>query len=86
MTDFKPLPQPCKNVLFFNSVAPADDLFETAEQRMAAALSLLHMLEFSDSRDFVQHQAARLSSAIGVLLSDARVLYEAAHLRKHNKD
>ena len=79
MADFKPLPQPCRNVLFFNASAPTDDLFDTADHRMAAALNLLHILEFSDSRDFVQHQASRLSAALGVLLTDARALYEAAH-------
>ncbi|MCY1307680.1 hypothetical protein D9M70_576240 [compost metagenome] len=31
--------------------------------------------------DFVRHQAARLSAAVGLLLADARVLYEAAHLQ-----
>lgn len=81
MADFKPLPQPCKDVLFFDASAPASDLFDTADLRLSAALNLLHMLEFSDSQDFSQHQAARLSAAINILLADARVLYEAAHQR-----
>ncbi|WP_271410516.1 hypothetical protein [Pseudomonas sp. Q1-7] len=81
MTDFKPLPQPCQDVLFFNASAPATDLFDTAELRMNAVLSLLHLVEFSDSQDLTRHQAARLAAAVGILLADARVLYEAAHLR-----
>ncbi|MDT4856376.1 hypothetical protein FQZ97_907640 [compost metagenome] len=66
-------------MLYFNASAPADDLFDTADHRMAAALNLLHILEFSESRDFARHQASRLSAALGVLLTDARALYEAAH-------
>ncbi|BAN46442.1 hypothetical protein [Metapseudomonas resinovorans] len=85
MSDFRPLPQPCRDVLYFNAAAPAEDLFDTAEQRMVAALNLLQILEFSDSKDFVQHQATRLASALGVLLSDARVLYEAAQLRAQER-
>lgn len=81
MTDFRPLPQPCKDVLFFNASAPAQDLFDTADLRMNAVLHLLQLLEFSDSQDFTQHQAARLSAAIGLLLADAHALYEAAHLQ-----
>ncbi|WP_280352240.1 hypothetical protein [Pseudomonas sp. BN414] len=81
MTHFKPLPQPCKDVLFFNASAPAGDLFDTADLRMSAALNLLRLLEFSDSQDFTQHQVARLSASMSVLLDDARVLYEAAHQR-----
>jgi hypothetical protein len=49
--------------------------------RMNAVLHLLQLLEFSDSQDFTQHQAARLSAAIGLLLADAHALYEAAHLQ-----
>ncbi|QEY61145.1 hypothetical protein FXN65_03450 [Metapseudomonas lalkuanensis] len=81
MSDFRPMPQPCKDVLFFNASAPAGDLFDTADLRMDAALNLLRLLEFSDNLDFTQHQAARLSAAISVLLDDARVLYEASHQR-----
>ncbi|WP_137823877.1 hypothetical protein [Pseudomonas sp. D(2018)] len=81
MNDFRPMPQPCKDVLFFNASAPAEDLFDTAELRMSAALNLLQLVEFSDCQDLTQHQAARLSASIGVLLADARVLYEAAHHR-----
>lgn len=82
MLDFKPLPspaQPYSDVLFFNAQASPGNLFETAQQRMSAALDLLQMVEQADSHDFVQHEGARLSFAVGLLLADARALYEAAY-------
>ncbi|MNT76884.1 hypothetical protein D3C72_2159420 [compost metagenome] len=84
MFEFKPLPspaQPYRDVLFFNALARPESLFETAQQRMSAALDLLQIVEQRENRDFVQHEAARLSFAAGLLLADARALYEAAHER-----
>lgn len=82
MFEFKPLlAQPCNDVLFFNARACASNLFETAQQRMSAVLDLVHMIEQCESQDLVKREAARLSFVIGLLLDDARMLYEAAHAR-----
>ncbi|MFC5695322.1 hypothetical protein ACFPU0_07070 [Pseudomonas sp. GCM10022186] len=82
MFEFKPLPsQPYDDVMFFNPRACADHLFETAQQRMHAVLDLVQMIEQSESPGMVRREAARLSFVIGLLLDDARSLYEAAHER-----
>jgi hypothetical protein len=84
MPDFKtfaPPSQPYSDVMFFNAGASHAHLFETAHQRMSAALDLLQLVEQAENGDFVQREAARLSFAVGLLLGDARSLYEAAHER-----
>ncbi|WP_242443052.1 hypothetical protein [Pseudomonas sp. LFM046] len=82
--DFKPLPsssQPYDDVLFLNTRAPSKHLFEAASQRMAALGDLLHMLENGSQFESLPQETARLASALGLLLADARVLYEAAYQR-----
>lgn len=81
MRDFKAFISPFQSfhdVMFFNAAASPEHLFETAQQRMTAAIDLLHLVEQADNSDFVQHEAARLAFAVGLLLGDARTLYEAA--------
>ncbi|MBD2839302.1 hypothetical protein ID144_19885 [Pseudomonas sp. JM0905a] len=87
MPDFKAFTspsQPYPDVLFFNVAASPAHLFETAHQRMSAVLDLLQLVEQAENGDFVQREAARLSFAVGLLLGDARSLYEAAHERAMN--
>ncbi|MGF6690353.1 MULTISPECIES: hypothetical protein [Pseudomonas] len=73
--------QPYPDVMFFNAAASPAHLFETAHQRMSAVLDLLQLVEHAENGDFVQREAARLSFAVGLLLGDARSLYEAAYER-----
>ncbi|MGQ7815219.1 hypothetical protein ACUTAH_06025 [Metapseudomonas furukawaii] len=82
--ELSPLPassQPYGDVLFINSKAPAHHLFEAATQRMTAVCDLLCVLEGSSHTDVLPQQTARLASALGLLLADARALHEAAYQR-----
>lgn len=84
MRDFKAFISPFQSfhdVMFFNAAASPGHLFETAQQRMTAVIDLLQMVEQAGNADFVQHEAAQLAFAVGLLLGDARTLYEAAHDR-----
>ncbi|MFZ6049193.1 hypothetical protein ACFW0H_24120 [Pseudomonas sp. CR3202] len=84
MTEFKPLPpesQPYDDVLFVNALAPSAHLFEAASQRMAALGDLLQILENGTRFTFLPQETARLASALGLLLADARALHEAAFLQ-----
>ncbi|WAG76833.1 hypothetical protein LMK08_15755 [Metapseudomonas furukawaii] len=70
--------QPFQDVLFFNARACPTHLFETAQQRLHAVCDLLEILEMNEGSTPLNSESARLSSAIGLLLGDARALYEAA--------
>ncbi|MCY1281561.1 hypothetical protein D9M68_270520 [compost metagenome] len=89
MTEFKPVPvpsQPYDDVLFINAGAPSSHLFEAASQRMAALGDLLQMLENGTRFTFMPQETARLASALGLLLADARALHEAAFLRAQEEE
>lgn len=84
ISDFQPLPypaQPHEDVLFLNPHASAANLFDTAQQRMAALGDLLHCLENSSAHGLLAEQTARISAALGLLLAEARALHEAAYER-----
>jgi hypothetical protein len=89
MTDFKPIPapsQPYDDVLFINAGAPSSHLFEAASQRMAALGDLLQMLENGTRSTLLPQETARLASALGLLLADARALHEAAFQRAQEEE
>ncbi|BAN49136.1 hypothetical protein [Metapseudomonas resinovorans] len=80
----RPLPYPAQphgDVLFLNPHASAANLFDTAQQRMAALGDLLHCLENSSSHSLLPEETARVAAALGLLLAEARALYEAAYER-----
>lgn len=75
---FTPLPaQPHDDVLFVNTLAPTDHLYDCASRRLAAVEDLLRLLESNPDSGLVD-EVARLAPAIAPLVSEAQHLYELA--------
>ncbi|WP_271106022.1 hypothetical protein [Pseudomonas tohonis] len=84
MHDYRPLnphSQPHSTVLFVDTQASAEHLFETAGQRMNALCNLIALIERSEGGGPSTLDCSRLASALGLLAGDAEALYEAAHRR-----
>lgn len=81
MPDLKLVPlrhQPFEDVLYINTAAPAEHLYEAAARRLQALENLLQVLEQHDSAETLLQETARLAWALAPLASEARQLYEAA--------
>ncbi|MDN6859022.1 hypothetical protein QO207_20700 [Pseudomonas sp. CAN2814] len=80
MREFLPVPltgQFGEEVLFINSLAPAEHLREAALRRLTAVEDLLQLIEDDHDSGLIR-ATARLASALAPLVSEARQLYELA--------
>jgi len=78
--DFLPVPlysEPGNDVLFFNALAPTEQLRDAALRRLTAVEDLLRLMEDDSDRGLI-HATSRLAAALVPLVSEARQLYELA--------
>jgi hypothetical protein len=65
--------------LFLNTGAPAEALYDAAEDRLGAVLDLLAVLEMVDQDNLPIRNVFQISRALLLLVSDAQSLYQADH-------
>ncbi|EMM7970733.1 hypothetical protein [Pseudomonas aeruginosa] len=72
------LAQASEGVLYVDTAAPAEYIYDVAERRLNALVNLLRVLDVHDVGDVLVHQTPRLASALVPLVGEARQLYELA--------
>jgi len=70
--------QASEGVLYVDTAAPAEHIYDVAERRLNALEDLLRVLEVHDVGDVLVHETSRLASALAPLVGEARQLYELA--------
>lgn len=73
---------PREATLYLNANAPADALYDAAEDRLSAVIELLAVLEAVDQDSAPVRNVFQISRALLLLASDAQSLYQADHEQK----
>lgn len=71
--------------LYLNTNAPADALYDAAEDRLSAVADLLAVLQMIDLDDLPVRNVFQISRALLLLISDAQSLYQADHEQKRGR-
>jgi hypothetical protein len=81
MTNYTPLNQHPKTVLFINPNAPLADLHTCAVERVTAVKNLMNCLHGTHHKDPEETTLASLAHVAGLLLQDSCDLLEAMEVR-----
>jgi len=68
--------------LYLRADAPADDLFDAAENRLGAVIDLLSLLQLAELNGEPYRNVLHISRSLLLLVSDAQSLYQAEHERR----
>ncbi|MBD9577470.1 hypothetical protein IB260_19265 [Pseudomonas sp. PDM23] len=72
-------------MLFLNTHAPAEALYDAAEDRLGAVIDLLAVLARVDQDNAPIRNVFQISRALLLLVSDAQSLYQADHEQKRKR-
>ncbi|QRY79968.1 hypothetical protein JVX91_02285 [Pseudomonas sp. PDNC002] len=78
-TDSQHHTHPRNATLYLRADAPADELYNAAEDRLSAVIDLLGILSLSTLDAQPMRNVLQISRSLLLLASDARSLYQAGH-------
>lgn len=76
---------PLDATLYLRADAPADALFDAAEDRLGAVIDLLAVIEMVDQDGTPVRNVFQISRALLLLISDAQSLYQADHEQRQKR-
>ncbi|WP_152225888.1 hypothetical protein [Pseudomonas sp. SCB32] len=76
---------PREAMLYLRADAPADALYDAADNRLGAVIDLLAVLEMINQDDMPIRNVFRISRALLLLVSDAQSLYQADHEQRRKQ-
>lgn len=71
--------------LYLRADAPADELYDAADNRLSAVIDLLSTLELAELNSSPFRNVLQISRSLLLLASDAQSLYQADHEQKRTR-